>query len=42
MTLRDVVVIAFDTFGGRTGGIYVMEPTAGPFSGVFVFLQETK
>jgi hypothetical protein len=40
VTLRDVVVTAVDTFGGRTGGIYVMEPAGGPFSGVFVFLRD--
>ncbi len=40
VTLNGVVVVAVDTFGGRKGGIYVMEPEGGPFSGVFVFLEE--
>ena len=38
VTVHDVVVVAIDGYGARTGGIYVMEPEGGPFSGVFVFL----
>jgi hypothetical protein len=39
--LRGVVVTAVDTFGARTGSIYVQEPDGGPFSGVLVFLGGT-
>ncbi len=39
VTVRDVVVVAVDAYGGRAGGIYVMEPEGGAFSGVFVFLD---
>jgi hypothetical protein len=38
VTLRDVVVVAVDAYGGRSGGVYVMEPEGGAFSGVFVFV----
>lgn len=38
--LEGVVVVTVDGYGGRTGGIYVMEPEGGPYSGVFVFLQD--
>jgi hypothetical protein len=41
VTVREVVVVAVDTYGGRAGGIYVMEPEGGPYSGVFVFLSGT-
>ena len=41
VTLRSVVVVAVDTYGGRTGGAYIMEPEGGPFSGVFIFLTDT-
>ncbi len=37
VTLRSVVVTAIDTFGSRTGGIYVQEVAGGAFSGVFIF-----
>ena len=39
VTLRDVVVVAVDAYGGRAGGIYVQEPEGGAFSGVFVFVS---
>lgn len=35
--LRGVVVTAIDTYGSRTGDLYVSEPEGGPFSGVKVF-----
>ncbi len=35
--LRGVVVVAIDTYGSRTGDLYVSEPEGGPFSGVKVF-----
>ncbi len=41
VTLRSVVVTAIDTFGDRTGGMYVQETDGGEFSGVFVFVSET-
>jgi len=41
VNLRGVVVVAIDTYGGRTGGVYVQEPEGGAFSGVFVFLNDT-
>jgi hypothetical protein len=41
VTVREVVVVAVDAYGGRAGGIYVMEPDGGPYSGVFVFLSGT-
>jgi predicted extracellular nuclease len=37
VTMRGVVVTAVDTYGGRTGSFYVMEPDGGPFSGVMVY-----
>lgn len=42
VTLRGVVVVAVDTYGGRTGSLYVMEPDGGPYSGVAVFLTGTE
>ena len=42
VTLRGVVVVAVDTFGGRRGSVYVMEPEGGPHSGVLVFLTGTQ
>ena len=42
VALDGVVVTAIDAYGGRTGGIYVMEPDGGPYSGVFVFLSGTQ
>ncbi len=42
VTVRGVVVVAIDTYGDRTGGIYVMEPEGGANSGVFVFLRGTE
>ncbi len=35
--LRGVVVTAIDTYGSRTGELFVSEPEGGPFSGVKVF-----
>ncbi len=35
--LRGVVVVAVDTFGNRTGDLFVSEPEGGAFSGVKVF-----
>src|SRR5690606_22380460 len=40
VALCNVVVVAIDRFGDRQGGVYVMEPEGGPFSGVFVFLAD--
>ena len=40
--LKGVVVVAIDTFGNRTGSVYVMEPGGGPFSGVQLFLSGTQ
>lgn len=40
--LSGVIVTAVDTFGGRTGGVYVQEPDGGPFSGVLVFVRGTE
>jgi uncharacterized protein YdeI (BOF family) len=37
VTLRGVVVTAIDTFGAKTGDIWVEEPEGGTFSGVHVF-----
>jgi predicted extracellular nuclease len=37
VTLRGVVVVAKDTYGSRTGNLFVMEPEGGAFSGVLVF-----
>lgn len=37
VTVDDVVVTAIDTFGARTGDIWVEEPGGGEFSGVKVF-----
>jgi hypothetical protein len=42
VTVRGAVVVAVDAYGGRAGGIYIMEPEGGPFSGVFVFLTGTE
>jgi hypothetical protein len=42
VTLRGVVVVAVDTYGGRRGSVYVMEPEGGPHSGVLVFLRGTQ
>ena len=42
VTVRGVVVVAVDAYGGRAGGLYVMEPEGGPFSGVFVFVEGTE
>ena len=40
VTMRDVVVVAIDNFGGDTAPrVFVMEPEGGPFSGVLVFLR---
>ncbi len=41
VTVRGVVVTAIDTYGARTGGVYVQEPDGGAFSGVYVFLNDT-
>src|SRR5262249_38652340 len=35
--LHGVVVTAIDTFGGKTGDLWVEEPSGGPFSGIHVF-----
>lgn len=35
--LHGVVVVAIDTYGSRTGEIFVAEPEGGPFSGVKVY-----
>ncbi|MGE0396283.1 MAG: hypothetical protein AB7T06_06155 [Kofleriaceae bacterium] len=35
--LRGVVVVAIDTYGSRTGELFVAEPEGGPFSGVKVY-----
>jgi len=35
--LRGVIVTAIDTYGVKTGDIWVEEPDGGPFSGVHVF-----
>ncbi len=37
VALQGVVVTAIDTFGAKTGDIWVEEPTGGAFSGVHVF-----
>ena len=39
VNLSGVIVTAVDSFGGRTGGVYVQEVDGGPFSGVLVFLR---
>ncbi len=39
VTVRGAVVVAVDAYGGRSGGVYVMEPEGGPYSGVFVFVS---
>jgi hypothetical protein len=39
VSLRSVVVTAIDTFGGRTGAIYVQEQAGGAFSGVQLFIS---
>lgn len=41
VTLENVVIVAIDTYGGRTGSIYVMEPEGGAYSGVQVYLSGT-
>ena len=41
VTLRGVVVVSIDNYGGRTGSIHVMEPEGGAYSGVFVYLSGT-
>ncbi len=41
VTVRGVVVTAIDTYGGRTGSVYVEEPEGGAYSGVQVFLTGT-
>ncbi len=38
VSLRNVIVTGIDTFGGRTGSVYVQEEAGGPFSGVLVFV----
>lgn len=38
VSLRNVIVTGIDTFGGRTGSIYVQEEAGGAFSGVLVFV----
>ncbi len=35
--LKGVVVVAVDSYGNRTGDLFVSEPEGGPFSGVKVF-----
>lgn len=42
VTVRGVVVVHVDTFGSRTGGLFIQEPEGGEFSGVFVFLTGTQ
>jgi hypothetical protein len=42
VTLRGVVVVAVDAYGGRVGGVYVMEPEGGPNSGVLLFADVTQ
>src|SRR5207249_6515043 len=37
VTLKGVVVTAIDTFGAKTGDIWVEEPEGGAFSGVHVY-----
>ena len=37
VTLEGVVVTAIDTFGAKTGNIWVEEPEGGQFSGILVF-----
>jgi hypothetical protein len=37
VTLKGVVVTAIDSFGAKTGNIYVQDPAGGPFSGILVF-----
>ncbi len=37
VTVKGVVVTAIDTFGSRTGDLYIQEPDGGEFSGVKVF-----
>jgi uncharacterized protein YdeI (BOF family) len=41
VTLRGVVVTAIDTFGAKTGDIWVEEPEGGTFSGVHIFGAST-
>jgi hypothetical protein len=40
VTVRGVVITAIDTYGGRTGAIYVQEPEGGAFSGVVISLTD--
>ncbi len=37
VSLSGVIVTAVDTFGARTGDIWVQDPAGGPFSGIKVF-----
>ncbi len=37
VALKGVVVTAIDSFGAKTGDIWVQEPEGGPFSGVHVY-----
>ncbi len=37
VTMRGVVVVAVDAYGGRNGSVFVMEPEGGPYSGVLMF-----
>ncbi len=39
VSLRSVVVTAIDTFGGRTGAVYVQEQDGGAYSGVNLFIS---
>lgn len=42
VALREVVVVAVDTFGGSQGAVHVMEPEGGPHSGVAIFSSESE
>lgn len=37
VTLKGVIVTAIDTYGTKTGDMWIEEPAGGPFSGVHVF-----
>ena len=37
VSLSGVIVTAIDSFGGKTGNLWVEEPGGGPFSGVLVY-----
>ncbi|MBP6631120.1 MAG: hypothetical protein KA297_16920 [Kofleriaceae bacterium] len=37
VNIRGAVVTAIDTYGTRTGNIFIQEPDGGPYSGVLVF-----